>query len=65
MTEMNKKTNRVKVADMPQPERELTAEEQKKVKGGVGASYLIDVAGVKYEDIKLIAGVKYEDISIS
>ncbi len=38
----DKKTKRVKVEEMPQPERELTAEEQKKIKGG---DWLMQPAG--------------------
>ncbi len=50
MAEKNEKkeqTRRTQIEDLPQEEKELSKDDQKKVKGGAGVSFLIDVAANK------------------
>jgi hypothetical protein len=49
MSEENKES-RVKVEDLPQAEKELTAEEAKEVQGGNGTGALLNVSGTNTWD---------------
>ena len=42
-----KPKRRTEVKELPQPKKELSKEEQKKVKGSAGAFFLVDIAANK------------------